>query len=93
LDQVARDEVLVVPAAIDIVRVEAVVSLGVNHEDLGNLLFSDQLVHLLMDMSVAVDRPAGMVVVQSMEKINDGIIAVAFGIGRRQVDGKLPVLL
>src|SRR5262245_17970211 len=93
LHQVSRDEVFVIPGAIDVVCVETVVALGMNHEDLWNLFLSDELVHLLMNMAVAVYRPTRMVVVQTMQEVHHGVVAIARRVGRRQVDGKLPFLL
>src|SRR5262245_23334398 len=73
LDQVGCDEVFVIPGAIDVVGVETVVALGMNHEDLWNLFLSNELVHLLMNMAVAVYRPTSMVVVQTMQEVNDWV--------------------
>src|SRR5207237_10887873 len=58
-----------------------------NHQDLCNLVSGDQLVDLFVEMAVAVNSPTGMIVPESMEKIHDRILLVAFAIGRRQKNG------
>src|SRR5206468_11594489 len=60
------------------VAVEARVPLWVDHDDLGDLLRDDHLLDLGLQVAVAVDRPARLVVVETVQEIDDRVGARAF---------------
>src|SRR5262245_15469844 len=64
-----------------------------NHKDFGDFLLGNQLVDLVLYLSISVHRPTRMVVVQSMQKVNDGIATTLLSVAWRQIDRKLAVLV
>ena len=63
LDQVLIDVIFVKPGPVQVIRVKAVVSLRVNHEDLRDLLFQDELIYGLVEAAVSVRDPARVIVI------------------------------
>ena len=71
--QLLNYEVFVELGSVRVIAVETVVPFGMHHDDLGNLAGQNHLLHFILKVSVAVHRPARVIVVEAVEEIDDGV--------------------
>src|SRR5207245_1892228 len=84
--QVLNQIVFILPRAVEVVRIKAVVSLGTDEDEFRNFLLLDHLLEFLLKTAVPANGPAGMVVVQSMQKVDYRIVPLLFSVGGRKED-------
>src|SRR5688572_6064537 len=74
LEQVLYHVVFVLLPAVDVIGIKAVVPLGTDEQEFGHLLLYDHLFKLFLKAPVAVDGPARVIVVETVQEKNDGIL-------------------